>query len=143
MYDVRIATEEDIDLVVSLTTKALESTRYVDMIDELTIRNLAQMFLSSSRETHIILLYKDYGLIAGVCTPFIFGLDNVATEVGIWIEPSERGAKAGSELIEAFEYWANKLNCKLITFTAVNEKMKKYFEDKEYVLYEQSLVKVL
>lgn len=139
--NLRIATMEDIDLVVNLTCKALDSTNYKSLYERDTVTQLAQRFLSSGLNECVILLYEDHGLLAGVCSPFIFGVENVATEVGIWLEPNKRGKQAGKELLEAFEFWAKQLNCKLITLSAVDEKMKKYFEDKGYVLYEQAMVK--
>jgi len=142
MYEnLRIATPEDEDLVVELTTKALNTTRYAPLSDQDSIRTLAKNVLSSGQDERIILLYKDYGMIAAAVIPFLFGLSKTAVVLGIWVEESERGNKAGKELIEAIEYWANKLGCKSLTLSAVNGKMKKYFKKLGYSEYEVAMVK--
>src|SRR5688500_5110048 len=112
MSEIRAATWEDKELVSQLVSNFLVNTNYYTWADSLKLEMIIEQFLSSP--DRIVLLYGDYGFLAGAIEPFIFGHDLIATELAWWVEPSERGRKAGKELLETFEHWANTQGCRAV-----------------------------
>jgi GNAT superfamily N-acetyltransferase len=140
---VRIAQPEDLELVMGLVSKFLETTDYKDMADMKKIEELVLHFLTAPKEDKIILLYEDYGFIAGMVGPFPYGRQKVATEMAWWVEPTKRGKKAGSALLEAFEFWGKKLNCDFVSMSCLDDKVAKFYEKSNYKLYERTYIKGL
>lgn len=95
----------------------------------------------TDKTKQIVLIYDDVGFLAGLATPSLFGDIRQATEMAWWVEPSERGKEAGGELLKAFEFWAKKVGCKLVTMISLNDKVGKYYEKNGYKLYERAYVK--
>src|SRR3972149_4409509 len=111
----RVATIEDLPIILNLAMKFAKSSPYSEYVNEDKIKKIAEGFLSSEHQDKIILLYDDIGMIVGLVSPFMFGNNRVATELAWWIEPNERGKKAGKELLDAFEFWAKKVGCSIVT----------------------------
>lgn len=139
----KIATIEDLDLVVSMAVKFIEATEYKNLYTEDKIRELASNLLQADKDKTIIFLYGDVGFLAGVTSPFLFGDVKQASEVAWWVEPSARGKEAGKELIKVFEYWAHKVGCKVVTMVSLDEKVGKIYEKNGYKLYERAYLKEL
>lgn len=139
----KIATEEDIPVIKELAMKFANSTSYADYVDEAKADFLIQEFLKADKSQKIVLLYDNIGILAGMVQPFFFGNVLVASEVLWWVEPDERGKKAGEELLNAFEFWAQKVGCKLITMVCLNDSVGKYYEKRGYRLYENAYMKEL
>lgn len=140
---IKIATIEDLDLVLEMGHKFLETTNYVSMSDPSVVRNLAVSILSSPKNKAICLIHEDGGMIVGVINPFIFGTQTIATEIAWWVEPSKRGLRIGEELINTFEYWAIANGCKGITLVSLDDSLSKYYEKRGYSLYERAYKKEL
>jgi GNAT superfamily N-acetyltransferase len=138
---VRIATVEDLDLVVSMSMKFATASAYKEYISEDKIRSLAEGFLKASKEQVIVLISEEDGMLIGIASPFLYGDVMSATEVVWWISPDNRGKKAGTELLEAFEFWAKKIGCKLMTVCCLDDRVGKYYETKGFSLYERAYLK--
>ncbi len=140
---IRIAQPEDKDLVLSMVDKFLETTGYKDLSNRAKIEGMIIQFLEAPKEDKIILLFEDYGFLAAMRTQFLYGLQDTAVELAWWVEPSKRGKKAGTALMEAFEFWGKKLNCTVATMCSLDDKVGKFYEKSGYKLYERAYIKGL
>lgn len=140
---VRIATLEDLDLVVSLGMSFIETTKYKDIASEDKIRELSKKLIETPNEYSIILLYEDFGMLAATVVPFMFGPSIYATEIAWWVSPEKRKSNVGSELLEAFEYWANKVGCEFVTMVSLDDQVSKIYEKQGYKLFERTYLKGL
>lgn len=140
---IRIATDKDIDLIVDMATKFIETTPYKDIYSVGQLRKVVTHMVSplTDRNNQIILLSDNGGFLAALATPSLFGDFRQATEMAWWVEPDARGKKAGGELLRAFEFWAKKVGCKLATMSSLDDKVGKYYEKNGYKLYERAYVK--
>lgn len=137
----RIAGLYDIDLVANMAIKFAKETEYKNYLNEDKVRAFCQDFVLSDNAQKIVLLYEDVGLIAGAVTPCMFGDLLVATEVAWWVEPEHRKSNIGRELLDAFEFWGQRVGCKLITLSSLDESVGKYYEKRGYRLQEHAYVK--
>lgn len=138
---IKIATIEDLDLVVSLAMKFAQASPYATYATEEDMRQLAKQIIEGPKENGIVLLYEDFGMIAGVARKFIYGYPYGATELAWWVDEDKRGTKAGVELLEAFEHWAKKVGCLYITMTSLDDQIGNYYEKKGYKLCERAYMK--
>lgn len=142
----RVATEEDFEVVKNLVLKFIYSTKYKDLCSEETINSNLIKFLSPSTD-RLVLLYGDIGLLMAIKTPFPMGDFSTANEVLWWVNPEERNKHVGEELMNAFEYWAKMVDCKFISMTKfvsntpLDKKLDKFYTKKGYVMYERTYVK--
>lgn len=61
---------------------------------------------------------RPVGLIAGVCGPHPLNPDlTIATELAWWVCPPDRGTRAGLELLNAFDAWADARRAHLVNMT--------------------------
>jgi len=138
---IRLATVEDIDLVVEMGLKFIQATNYKDYADEDTIRGLATKIINLPNEEGVILIYENHGMLVATVTPFLFGKLKIAADIAWWIDPEHRGQKAGGELMEAFEYWAKLVGCNFVSMASLDDSVGKYYEKKGYVLQERAYTK--
>ena len=137
----KIATIDDLSLVLDLSMKFANAIPYKDYIDEEVVKATLTDILTGDKDRKICLLYGEVGFITGVAAPFMFGTDLLATELAWWVEPEYRSKKVGLELLEAFEFWARKIGCKLISMACLDEKVAALYESKGYTLYERAYLK--
>lgn len=139
----KIAEKDDLDKILEMAMKFVETTGYSGIASAYDIRELITYFLDSPHDERIILL-DDFGFIAGSATKFPFGEGLVAYETAWWIDPDSRGENKGRKLMEAFEYWAkNVAKCKFISMTSLDKDVEKIYKNKGYKLYERAYMKVL
>lgn len=139
----KIAEESDIDTIVSMCLKFAEATGYKDMVDEDTIKALAEYYVTGDHTQRIVIM-DDNGFIAGQATPFPFGDGLIASETAWWIDPEARGENKGGKLVQAFEYWAKNIaQCKFISMTSLDSTVEKLYKKNGYKLYERAYMKVL
>lgn len=138
----RIATVEDTELVLEMATKFLEKTSYKDLFDKELLKHIITDFVSSIGDDKVVIIH-DKGMIAGMVTPFYFGKVKQATELAWWVDPSARKEGVGEKLLEAFEFWANKIGCKHVVMAALDEKLEKFYTSKGYRLVEHIYTKEL
>ena len=140
----KIATIEDLPLVSRMAQSFIESSPYnrhfdMGMVDGV----LTQLSTSEDSRKGIVLLYGEVGMLAGMSSPFIYGPHYMATELGWWVEPDARKSGAGKELIKAFEEWARRVGCTLITMISLDDTVSQYYEKNGYVLTERAYMKEL
>lgn len=139
----KVAELEDIDVILEMAMKFVETTGYKDVSDKDFIRSLIEHYLLSDHTQKIIIL-DDFGFIAGQATPFPFGPGSVASETAWWIDPASRGQNHGGKLVQAFEYWAkNVAGCNFVSLTSLNSTVEKLYKKNGYKLYERAYMKVL
>ena len=139
----RIAELEDLQTVLDMSMKFMDSIGYKDFSDEASISELIVRVLSAPHDEQIIIL-DDFGFIAGQKTKFPFGPDYLASEIAWWIDPESRGENRGLKLMNAFEYWAKNIaNCRFISMTSLDKNVEKVYKKNGYKLYERAYMKVL
>jgi len=111
MITLRLATQEDFDILKKMCILFLEESPYRSYPRELhKIEALIGSFLVGDlSKTCVLAIYKDkpIGMIAGNISETLFSHHLVASEVVWWIDPDHRRkSKAALELLGAFEYWA-------------------------------------
>lgn len=88
---------------------------------------------------------KPVGFIAAVASETLLTRDKLAHEMAWWMEPEYRKSRVALELVQAYEFWAKKVGCKLIQMSTVEtdqvEKISKYYSRKGYRLIERSFLK--
>lgn len=140
---IRIATLEDLDLIISMAKKFLETTNYSKFVDEEVLKNVVTTIITGPRELGIVLLFEDKGMLAAVIRPFAYGNISMAYELGWWVEPEHRGSRIGKELKEAYEFWAQRVNAKLIMMVALDDSIASLYEKQGYKLMEYTYSKEL
>lgn len=138
-----IATEEDISTVLKLAMSFAKATGYKELITEERVEALIKTLVTSDNNSTIVLLWKDVGVLAGAKAPFLYGPHLTATELFWWVEPDYRKLGVGEQLLNAFEFWAEKVGCDLITMVGLDNKLDKYYNKKGYKLYERAYMKKL
>lgn len=139
---IRIATLDDLELVMDMALKFANASPYKDLCDEAKIREIVIAFLTADPSEKIILLYEDKGFLVAAVTPFVFGTVRVATEISWWVEPEYQAQGIGDKLVEAFEFWADKVNCKVKTLAFMDKDLSKYMKKKGYEAYETAHYKM-
>ena len=135
----KIATQEDIEELVAMAMKFIMSTAYAPYASEEQMRNIITNVVTGDQREKIALLKSGEGMLIGITTPALFGPHMLASELAWYVDPEKRGNKVGVELVEAFEYWAkNVAGCSLISLTAIDDKVGKFYEKRGYKLYEQA-----
>jgi RimJ/RimL family protein N-acetyltransferase len=144
----RLATNTDIPELVRMALLFKEHSPYKDYAtDALKIEELIGSLIASPEA--IVILYniddKPVGMVIGLAREFIFSRDRHATELVWWVDPEFRDKEVGQELQEAFVFWANRLGCKYLHMTLLeNEdapKMRKMYKKHGFKLLEQAWVK--
>lgn len=125
---IKIAELQDKDLVVSLAMKRVEE--------------LADQFLQAPKEEKIVLTYGEDAILVGMVFPTHLGY--LATDVLWYVVPEKRGTGIAGELLDAFEFWAAKVGCSLISMTTLNPSSgKSFFEKRGYIAQELAYTKQL
>jgi GNAT superfamily N-acetyltransferase len=117
-------------------------------VDEDKIEETLRGLISGDATKGIILVYvqdfKLVGMLACLATEFIFSKEKYATELVWWVDPEHRKGP-GKELQEAFVYWANKIGCKYINMSLLEnkdtKKLKNIYKKLGFKLMEQSWLK--
>ncbi len=140
----KIAELEDIAEATDMAMAFAKESPYKDFIDRTYLETLIMKIISGDKTEGIILIIPDIGMLASVVSPFPYGPYRVANELCWYVKPDHRNGRSGTDLISAFEYWAeHKANCKLISFSALNNKLDKFFKRNGYKLRERAYMKVL
>jgi GNAT superfamily N-acetyltransferase len=139
----RIASQDDFDLVYSMALKFALSNELSKYVEEDKIKALVEDFLASPNEQKIILLHGEVGFLAAFIQPVLLGSAPQACEIAWWVEPEARSQGIGKILEEAFVFWATKLGCKLVSMACYDERTVKYFEKVGWKPYEYAVIKEL
>ncbi len=111
MINLKVATQEDFDILKKMCILFLEESPYRSYPRELhKIEALIGSFLVGDLDKTCVLAYhkdKPIGMIAGAVSETLFSHHLVASEVVWWIDPDHRRkSRAALELLGAFEHWA-------------------------------------
>lgn len=139
---IRVATPEDFEQVYTLAMNFALASPYHEFVIPETVADFTKAMLAKPTNEAIVLI-ADGGLIAGVAQAFQFGQVKAAAEVGWWVDPDKRKDGLGQELIEALEYWAERLGCAFITMVSLDDQLGKYYEKRGYKLQERVYMKEL
>lgn len=115
--NIRPATPDDVDAIVSMSAKFYETTsyrRFTPMSAD-TVANLALMLI----DTGVMLVAEYGGEVIGMAGlyvgPFMFNdAARGAYEVVWWVSPDSRGAGAGKALMAAIEASCREKGCNII-----------------------------
>lgn len=129
---IRIAGIEDLDTCSRMALEFIRKTAYALFYDEGRVVTLVKHFLLADPSERVIFLCEDKGMIACVKLPFLLGEGFVANELAWWVNPENREEGVGEVLLEAYEYWAKKNNCKFITMDCMDDLLGKFYEKKGY-----------
>lgn len=122
---------------------------YTDhLTDEDKVEETIKGLLSSDSKDAIVLLaiedFKTVGMVAGIAREFIFSRERHATEIVWWVDVEHRKGP-GQKLQEAFVYWAQKVGCKYLHMTLLQNKdapkLKKLYKQLGFKLMEQAWIK--
>lgn len=140
----RIATLDDLDLIVKFTTAFCASIKQADIIDRTTVDKIIMSYLTGNPEEKICLLNGEEGMLAAFIQPFVLGLVPIGVEAVWWVDPDARKKSVGRELVSAFEFWAKKLNCKYTVMSCyADNDVGKFYESVGYGLHEKAYIKEL
>lgn len=134
---IKIATIEDAPEILNMVLKFAENSNYFQIVSKDKIEELINNILNSTREQAIILLEEGKGMLAAMIAEFPYGNILQATELAWWVEPEYRNTKVGQSLIEAFEFWADKVGAKIKVMSCLDDTVSKFYEKNGYKLYER------
>lgn len=138
---IKIATLEDVPFLKLVLKRFFLNSPFVNLTEfdeEVTVRT-AENIINGPKENGIILLYfKDgevKGVLAGLAHEMFFSRDKVATELCWWVDEDARG-RDSLELIEAYEFWAEKVGCSIVSMAnltgTTGERLDKYYKRRGY-----------
>lgn len=130
---IRPATQADIPSIVRLGSQSLVDGPYAGMLKD-SPEHSAKLALSVIQASggKILLYENDSGRVAGLLGflifPHYFTGEPTATEIMLYVEPSERAGAGGLKLIWEAEKQAKAMGATRIGFTAPNEEIGKLYE---------------
>jgi GNAT superfamily N-acetyltransferase len=148
----KIAKAEDIPAIVDMTIRFLSYVDYHNMpTDPDKVRAVVENIVTSDPEKNIIILSMDgdkiAGMIAAVTQEALFHDAKIAVEIGWWVEPEYRRSTHNKQLLDAFEFWAKKLNCSHTQMSMMEtenaEKIERVYQRRKYKRVERSYLKEL
>lgn len=151
MYTVRLCDMNDLPVVADFVTQFCEESYYQLEADLEKIIQTTTHFLSDDTRMERIVIGLEHdrhlvGIIAGLSQELMFSRDKVANEIMWWVLPEHRN-RNGLKLLDLLETWARKIEAKNLYVSnvrsAIMERLTKLYIKRGYVLFEQSLMKVL
>lgn len=137
----RIATLDDVDAIEKMAAMFVQATGYSKYAHGKDITNLIVHLITD--KDSIVLVYEEDGMIAGTLGKFPFGPYIVASEIAWWVNPNKRKSTLGTELLDAFEYWAKTIGADMIHMVSLDDSVGKVYEKKGYTLFERAYMKEL
>lgn len=138
---IKIATLEDLPGLLIVLKNFFDNSPFVGLteFDEVIASDTAKNIIGGRKEDGIILLYLKNGEIKGVLAALahtmMFSNTRVASELCWWVDEDARG-RDSLELIEAYEFWAHRVGCDLVTMANLTgetgERLDKYYKRRGY-----------
>lgn len=138
---IKIATEEDLPLLMEMAMKFAEASNYFEFVDKDKIQAYILALIKADNAKSIVFLYEDKGMLAAAASDFLFGNIKQAAELAWWVNPEERKSDVGKALMKAFEYWAYRIGAKIKVMSCLDKSVAKYYEKNGYKLYERAYFK--
>lgn len=140
----------DIDDILELAKEFHVETPYSPLNLDLTkIRVSLEKFIIEQGTDHLVLLSKSEGKVVGVLAAYayepLFSRERMAIELFWYLKPEFRRGSRGTEMMDAYEYWARKAGCVLVQYGVLASSpdgMKKLYERRGMDLTEQIYQKV-
>lgn len=132
----RHAGMKDIPYVIEFGKKIWYESPYARFtVDEKATREQIERFIIEGQEDYLVLLSHDEGKPVGTLVAYafkpLFSSDKAAVEVCWWLEPEYRTSKRAIEMMDAYEYWAKLVGCKVVQYgllTSSPQRMTKLYE---------------
>jgi hypothetical protein len=144
MTDLKIATIDDLDILLKLSEEFYYSTPYEVLEFDLqkTAKSLTKLLESSNEENIVLLLNDEEGfLIGSTCEP-LFTNNKVAVELAFYVK-NTNGMKWYT-LFEAFQYWAKKVGCVAVQSGSIKDRYGKFLKRRGFnpmeEIYQKGLV---
>lgn len=148
--ELKIGTWLDFEDIESMLHKFISMTPYENItVDHDKVRAMISDFLGDNGTTKIIVLAvendKTIGMIVGATSEPLFSTEKMACEMAWWVDPDHRNSRVGFKLIEAYEYWANKVGCKFVQLCSMEDdygkRLDKFYTRRGFKLYESAYLK--
>jgi GNAT superfamily N-acetyltransferase len=137
----KIATLDDLGSIEKMAASFIHTTGYSELAGGDDISALIQYLIAD--DASIIILHGEDGFLAGTVSKFPFGPYMVASEVAWWVNEDKRKSNIGTELLDAFEFWAKKIGAEMVHMVSLDDSVGKFYEKKGYALYERAYMKGL
>lgn len=147
----KVADLSDLSDIKRMALLFKANSPYADQVcDESKVEETLIGLIQGDKTSSLILVAiedgKTVGMLACLAAEFIFSREKYATELLWWVDPEHRRGP-GKELQEAFTFWANKVGCKYINMSLLENKdtskMKRIYKKLGYKLMEQCWLKEL
>lgn len=138
--DIVEAGPQHLNRILEMCLRFGKLTDYAKYIEPRQIGKVVASHLMDDNK--VILINKEQtGMIFGLTAPLIWGPAKTAIEMLWWVEPEERNRKLGKELVLAFENWAKKQGCELITLACLDDRVARMYKKAGFKLYERTYYK--
>lgn len=145
----KIATEADLSYLLDFARKFHDNSPYREFSFNPEKVSTLILHMINNPIGLILILEKDgipVGCLAAVVEDFLFGNDRTAMEIMFWVEPGHRGMGSW-ELPRAYQFWANKLGCKIVTMSSLEGgntvALDRIYRGMGFAPYEHTYMKVL
>lgn len=138
---IKIATLEDLPGVLNVVKNFFDNSPFNGLaeFDPSIASDTAKNIILGPKENGVVLIYITggvvKGILAGLAHQMMFSKDKVATELCWWVDEDAR-SKESLDLIEAYEFWAEKVGCTITTMANLTgetgERLDKYYKRRGY-----------
>lgn len=151
LENIRLAGLNDIPAIVELAKEFHKETPYSSLrLDEKKIRQKLEKFIIEQGKDYVVLLSTDgdeiVGALVGLAYEAAFSSDRLAVELFWYVKPEHRRSSRGSDMLDAYEYWARGVDCKIVQFGLLSTSpttMSRLYEKKGLVSVEHIYQKEL
>jgi GNAT superfamily N-acetyltransferase len=152
-WSIKVADDsDDYTRLFTLVEQGVKNIGEDSVDSEFLYETSRQFFSGPLSEKVFLVLYKDLypvGVLLGakVDAHPVFRKTGITIEQLWWVDPSYRGSKTATKLVDAFVEWSRQLGVKRVVMGHFNdpigEKLQKHYEHIGFKLLEQSYVKEL
>lgn len=135
----KIATLDDLPVLLEMGMKFASTTACKDYMERDHIANVMHACITSPDK--VMLMHGEDAFLMGGVMPFQYGPYLTASELAWWVNEDKRKSTIGTELLEAFEFWAQKVGATFVHMVSLDDRVGKYYERKGYKLLERAYIK--
>lgn len=146
----RFARPDDQERLIKLASNFHETLdgSYGPIVEDKAIELIEYCSNPTIKDSVLICWEEDenlQGLIAGQATEVLFNRDKVATELIWWVEPAYRKGEAASQLLGAFNYWAEFVGCRYVQMVGLqndySKALDRYYKREGFRIAETTYVR--
>lgn len=143
----RLARDEDLPYLLDFARKFHDTSPYKELnFDQDKVAHTILHLIHNPVGLILVLGDTPVGCLAAVIEDTLFGNDRMAVEVMFWVELEHRGRNS-FELPKAYEFWAKKLGCKVVTLSSLEGEntaiLDRVYRGMKFAPCEHSYMKVL